>query len=61
MSEKSEMQKHLDGELFWNSDPEISAAKSRARALCDEYNLTKENQPPGTAASVKGNLWKLRR
>ena len=45
MSEKSEMQKHLDGELFWNSDPEISAAKSRARALCDEYNLTKENQP----------------
>ncbi len=45
MNKKSEMQKHLDGELFWNSDPEISAAKSRARALCDEYNLTKENQP----------------
>ena len=44
MSEKTEMEKHLAGEKFWNSDPEIGAVKSRARALCDTYNHTTEDE-----------------
>lgn len=44
MSNKTEMEKQIAGETFWNSDPEIGAAKSRTRALCDNYNLTTEDQ-----------------
>lgn len=42
---RSEYEKQLAGEEFWNSDPEISAKKSYARDLCDQYNLTRESEP----------------
>ena len=42
---RSEYEKQLAGEEFWNSDPEISAKKSHARDLCDQYNLTRESEP----------------
>ena len=42
---RTEFEKLKAGELFWNSDPEILAVKSRARALADSYNRTTEDQP----------------
>ena len=42
---RSEYEKQLAGEEFWNSDPEISAKKSYARDLCDQYNLPRESEP----------------
>lgn len=45
MSQKTELEKQLAGEEFSNNDPEVGAIKSHARALCDEYNLTKESEP----------------
>ena len=42
---RSEYEKQLAGEEFWNSDPEISVKKSYARDLCDQYNLTRESEP----------------
>ena len=45
MSEKTEMQKLKDNEMFWNSDPEIGAAKKRARSLADRFNATTEEEP----------------
>ena len=44
MKSKTELEKQMAGEEFWNSDPQISAKKSRARALCDAYNRTTEDQ-----------------
>lgn len=44
MSQKTELEKQKSGEEFWNSDAELSAVKSAARALCDQYNLTTEDQ-----------------
>ena len=42
---RTEVEKMKAGEMFWNSDAEISAMKSRARALADSYNRTTEDQP----------------
>ena len=39
MLPKTELEKQKSGEEFWNSDAELSAVKSAARALCDQYNL----------------------
>ncbi|MEI3340737.1 MAG: maltose acetyltransferase domain-containing protein [Eubacterium sp.] len=44
MLQKTELEKQKSGEEFWNSDAELSAVKSAARALCDQYNLTTEDQ-----------------
>ncbi len=44
MKSKTELEKQLAEEEFWNSDPEIGAKKSHARALCDAYNRTTEDQ-----------------
>lgn len=53
MSEKTEMQKMKDGELFWNSDAEIGAVKKRARALADRFNATTEEEPEKRLALLK--------
>lgn len=45
MTPKTDLEKQRDGEMFYNSDPGICAAKSRARALCDTFNTTPESQP----------------
>lgn len=45
MEPKTELQKQQAGESFWNSDPAVTAAKSRARALCDRFNQTPESEP----------------
>ncbi len=45
MEKKTELEKMRAGELAWNSDAEVGAAKSRARAICGRYNLTTEDQP----------------
>lgn len=42
---KTNMQKLRDMEPFFNGDAEIGAAKSRARALADEFNRTTEAEP----------------
>lgn len=53
MSEKTEMQKLKGGEMFWNSDPEIGAAKRRARSLADRFNATTEDEPEKRLALLK--------
>lgn len=45
MEMKTELEKQKSGEEFRMDDPELSAVKSRARALCDRLNLTPEEQP----------------
>ena len=51
---RTEMEKMIAGEMFWNSDTEISAVKSRARALADSYNRTTEDPP-----DFEGAVWRL--
>lgn len=45
MSQKTELEKQINGEEFLMNDPELSAVKSKVRALCDQFNLTPEDQP----------------
>lgn len=42
---KSERQKMVDGELYLPMDPELVAARARARDLCQALNVTSESQP----------------
>lgn len=44
MTQKTELEKQRSGEEFFNGDPELGAVKSRARALCDRYNQTTEEE-----------------
>lgn len=53
MGQKTEMEKMMAGEIFWNGDAEIGAAKSRSRALCDRYNRTTEDQPEERLSLLK--------
>ncbi|WP_442592977.1 sugar O-acetyltransferase [Parapusillimonas sp. JC17] len=41
---KSERQKMVDGELYLPMDPELVAARTRARDLCQALNATSESQ-----------------
>ena len=41
---KTEQQKMLDGELYDPLDPELVAARERARDLCQALNATRESQ-----------------
>ena len=45
MPMKSERQKMLAGELYDPSDPELAAARERARDLCQALNTTREAEP----------------
>lgn len=45
MAVRSELEKQKNGEEFQMNDPEISARKREARALCDKFNLTTEDHP----------------
>ena len=47
MAQKTELDKLLAQEMFYNGDPKIGAIKSRARDLADQYNATRENEPGG--------------
>lgn len=51
--QKTELEKQKSGELFWNGDPEIGAAKSHARTLCDAYNRTVEVESQKRLALLK--------
>ena len=42
---KSEMEKMLAGEWFFNSGEEINGAKKHCRGLCSAYNRTSEEEP----------------
>jgi maltose O-acetyltransferase len=44
MSTKTERQKMLDGELYDALDPELVAARERARDLCQALNATREGE-----------------
>lgn len=41
---RTEMEKLLAGDMFWNGDAEVGEAKKRARRLCREHYLTPEEQ-----------------
>jgi Maltose acetyltransferase len=47
---KSEREKMLAGELYDPMDPELVAARVRARGLCQELNATREGGARRTAA-----------
>ena len=53
MSQKTELEKMVSGELAWNSDAEIAAAKSRARDICNRFNRTDEGHPEERLAILK--------
>ncbi len=53
MSQKTELEKMVSGELAWNSDAEIGAVKSRARAICGRYNRSTEDQKEERLAILK--------
>ena len=53
MAQKTELDKLLAQEMFYNGDPKISAIKSRARDLADQYNATRENEPGRRLALLK--------
>ena len=50
---KTELEKQKSGELFWNGDSEVGAAKSHARELCDNYNRTLESEKEKRLALLK--------
>lgn len=52
-SNKTELEHLKDNELFWNSDPQIAAAKKRARTLADAFNATTEEEPQKRLALLK--------
>lgn len=45
LSSMTQMERMKAGQLFWNSDEEIKAAKKRARMLADAFNATTEEEP----------------
>ena len=47
---KTEHQKMLAGELYDPMDPELVAARGRARDLCQALNATREAEQRGTPA-----------
>lgn len=53
MAQKTELDKLLAQEMFYNGDPKIGAIKSRARDLADQYNATRENEPGRRLALLK--------
>ncbi len=55
MTEKSEKEKMLAGELYFASDAELLAERLRARRLAREYNATTEIEPE-RRAEILGDL-----
>ena len=53
MAQKTELDKLLAQEMFYNGDPKISAIKSRARDLADQYSAPRENEPGRRLALLK--------
>ncbi|MBO6054597.1 MAG: sugar O-acetyltransferase [Oscillospiraceae bacterium] len=52
-SERTEREKMLAGEWFLTGEPELSAAKARAREICTEYNATGEHERENRTRIIK--------
>ena len=44
MSQKTNMEKMLQGESYWANDPEILKARDKAYDICLEYNKTSTSE-----------------
>ena len=49
----SELESMLAGDLYRPADPELVAARRRARRLCRQFNATTEEQPEDRIAIIK--------
>ena len=56
MTERTEREKMLAGELYMADDPELFLASRRARALMDEYNTAREVVRPGILRELLGSV-----
>ncbi|MET3963301.1 maltose O-acetyltransferase [Marmoricola sp. OAE513] len=56
MSERTEREKMLAGDLYMADDPELVLAARRARGLMEEYNTAREVVRPGILRELLGSV-----